>query len=450
VKNHQKFSPQRRFDAVSWCAALALGATSAAPGTVHAATAAPSESVLYSFIAGTNDGGHPYVGLIADKAGNFYGTTVNGGRYSEGTVFELSPPLKSAGASGTWTETPLFIFDGANDGGQPRGDLVMDKQGNLYGTTTQGGDAGEGMVFELSPPSASGGSWTESVVYSFTGGSDGGVPLGGVILDKSGNLLGTGSTGGDLSCNYPLGCGVVFKLTPNASWSAPWTETILHTFVTGDGQTPSGKLLLGKKDYIYGTTQLGGDNAAGTVYKLRRKPSSNGTLNEAVLYSFGGVANSDAGTPLAGVIQDKKGYLYGTAETGGDNSFGAVFQLTPGGSGNPWNENILYSFTGDDGAQPYGNVTFRGKSTLIGTTTGSGVTASDGTTAGKYGTVFMLKDDGTGNWNETVLYNFQGGTADGATPAGKLIVRKGAIYGTSLYGGNGAGKGWGTLFRILP
>lgn len=430
--------------------AAMLGFGAVAAMVFMPAPAWSAANVLYSFVAGPQNGDHPYAGLIADKAGNLYGVTLNGGIYNAGTVFELTPP---ATKTGTWTETALFVFDGGPGGGLPKAGLTLDKAGNLYGTTFQGGAdyANEGVVFKLSPPATAGGAWSETVLYSFTGAADGGGPLGSVSFDKNGNLLGTASHGGDLSCNYPAGCGVVFQLTPSAAGSGlPWTETVQWAFAPGgDGQTPSGPLTFDKKKkYVFGTTQAGGANGFGAVFKMRIKTRPTAKPAEQDIYDFQG--SPDGQTPYSGVTLTKQGDLYGTTYGGGDNNLGTVFELTPGGAGSQWDGTVLYSFIGDDGGQPMGPVTFRSKSVMIGTTVGTGAASSTGTSAGKYGSVFKLTSDGAGNWTETVLYTFAGGTADGAAPTGKLIVRKGIVYGTTQYGGQGKGQGWGTVYQIVP
>ncbi len=180
-------------------------------------------SVLYSFASQTGDGFYPYSGMISDKSGNLYGTTYDGGVDSRyGAVFELSP------SNGTWTETVLYSFTGTNgDGYRPVGPVVFDKKGNLYGTAEYGGAYGYGMVFELQQ---SGGTWTESVLYSFSAKGDGAYPASGLVFDAKGNLYGTTYEGGTSNR------GTAFQLAPKGG---TWTETVLHSFSGGtDGQYP--------------------------------------------------------------------------------------------------------------------------------------------------------------------------------------------------------------------
>jgi uncharacterized repeat protein (TIGR03803 family) len=453
-----------------------------APVAAMATTGTETGEVIYDFVdtsPSTDSGVHPYAGLTADKHGNFYGTTENAGTNGYGSVFELTPPPKTEPKGSPWTETTLYNFTGYGDGGVPAASLVFDKSGNLYGTTSQGGDPSAldgaylGTVFELSPPPTGGGTlWSETTLYAFTGESDGGAPLGGVVFGKKGDLYGTASEGGDITdangCDNaspppigaPVGCGVVYELSPPAtSGSAPWNETVLHTFegtdstvvtpngVLPDGQTPSGDVVFDKKrQYIYGTTQAGGANGFGTVYKVYLPTKKAvGSYNE--IYDFGGgnpnVGSGDGQEPLSGVTFDKAGDLFGTAYAGGAHNIGMVFELTPGGYQSQWNETDLFDFNATNGGGPIGNVTFKGANLI-------GATASSSKSAGTYGTIYELTPaSGTGEWMETILYNFTGGSA-GSFPTGKLIIRKGVVYGTSVYGGDGKNLGWGTVFRIIP
>jgi uncharacterized repeat protein (TIGR03803 family) len=280
-----------------------------------------TENVVYRF-GGTN-GQQPYAGVTLDAAGNIYGTTFVGGSGNCmggcGVVFELTP------SGGRWSETVLYNFDGGSDGALPVAPLIFDGQGDLFGTAQQGG-AGScggntcGVVFELTP--SSGGGWGENVLYSFTGGEDGGVPLGGLIFDSVGNLYGTTDAGGSLACG---GCGTVFKLTPSAGG---WTETVIHSFQGAeDGANPYNvSLVSDQAGNLYGTTLFGGLAACdcGAAFKLA--PSTGGTWSNSLLYAFDGVHGS---TPDAGLILDAARNLYGTTSEGGSDGFGVVFKITP-------------------------------------------------------------------------------------------------------------------------
>jgi uncharacterized repeat protein (TIGR03803 family) len=343
-------------------------------------------SILHSFAAGA-DGANPQGGLVFDAAtGNLYGTTVNFGASPGtgccGTVFELK-----ANPDGTWSHSVLYSFKGIPDGEAPEAGLTLDAAGNLYGTTSGGGAQGNGVVFKLAPNPD--GTWTESVLYSFTGGTDGSNPEAGLIFDAHGNLYGTTSQGGPTSAVCGVGCGAVFKLARNADGT--WAESVLHSFTGGadDGWGSHAGLIFDATGTLYGTTSAGGGTkcsggGCGTVFKLARNPDD--TWTESVLHSFTGGA--DGNSPQAGLIFDAAGNLYGTTNTGGDASpaachveaqgCGVVFKLTPTSGG--WNETVLRSFRGL-GKYPTASVIFDPKGNLYGTT-------SSGT--GNYGVVFKI------------------------------------------------------------
>jgi uncharacterized repeat protein (TIGR03803 family) len=224
------------------------------------------EKVLFTF-NGTTDGEEPlYEGdaLIADKAGNLYGTTIFGGIFGCGTAFELSPP---ASGTGSWTETVIHDFDcDTNDFGTT-GALVMDSAGNLYGAAS-GGAYILGDIFELSPPTIPGQPWTEKILYSFQGGSDGSAPYAGLVMDKAGNLYGTTYTGGKGPCSFNRpGCGTVFEVSPQSDGT--WTERVLHQFKGSDGQFPYAGLMIDGSGRLFGvTSEGGGTNAFGTAFEI--------------------------------------------------------------------------------------------------------------------------------------------------------------------------------------
>jgi uncharacterized repeat protein (TIGR03803 family) len=285
-------------------------------------------TVLHEFTGGA-DGAFPYAGLVFDAVGNLYGTTGSGGSTACmdgcGVVFKLAPRPE-----GTWTESVLYTFTGGADGDGPLAGLIFDA-GDLYGTTVGGGASDEGVVFKLAPNSH--GTWTESVLYSFTGGADGAHPYAGLVFDAAGNLYGTTYASGAYNN------GVVFKLTPNPEGT--WTESILHTFTGGaDGATPYAGLIFDAAGNLYGTTDLGGGGTActsgsghmtgcGVVFKLAPKPD--GSWTESVLHTFTGGA--DGANPYAGLIFHAAGNLYGTTTHGGFDNNGVVFELTPTSSG---------------------------------------------------------------------------------------------------------------------
>ena len=370
------------------------------------------ETVLYSF-ADSPDGWNPfYVTPVLDKKGNLYGTTVYGGAYDGGAVFKLVP---------SGTETILYSFGGNGDGSYPFAGLVLDKKGNLYGTTYYGGNSscqyGCGVVFEVTP------SGTETTLHSFDqNGTDGYYPVDTLAFDKTGNLYGTTYGGG------AYGGGTVFKLTPSG------TETILYSFgVNGaDAYHPVAGVALGKKGNLYGTTYQGGAYNWGTVFKV----TPSGT--ETILHSFD-ANGADGYHPYAVPVFDKKGNLYGTTYYGGAYDGGTVFEVTPKGK-----ETILYSFNlnGTDGLNPNGVLVFDKEGNLYGTTCNGG---NSSCAYSGCGVVFELTPSGT----ETILHSFGPyASGDGLTPFGGLVFDKeGNLYGTTSVGG---AYNDGTVYKVTP
>jgi uncharacterized repeat protein (TIGR03803 family) len=334
----------------------------------------------------------------------------------------------------------LHTFGGPGDGGVPYAGLIRDSAGNLYGTTQTGGIAGPncltgcGVVFKVDKTG------NETVLYSFTGGADGGNPFAGLLRDSAGNLYGTSQIGGGGDC--PYGCGVVFKLDTAGN------ETVLHTFLgvtSGDGAGPQGVLIQDSKGNLYGTTALGGANGSGTVFKLS-------TAGKETVFSFGKDAQQTFNLgvqPLAGVIRDSQGNLYGTS-WGGTNSpnppegLGVVYKLTESelaGNGEGTILHTLTGFTGPvaDGAFPYyGSLIRDSAGNLYGTTNlGGDPNACNGSGCGA---VFKL--DATGA--ETLLYSFRGGTDGGGPAAGLVRDSAGNLYGTAEVGG----AGYGVVFKL--
>ena len=274
-------------------------------GMVFKLVATGTLTVLHTF--GGPDGAHPLDALLRDAAGNLYGTTWEGGAVNRGTVFKIDT---------TGKETVLHSFR-SKDGAWPLSGLIGDAQGNLYGTTELGGDLtggcgtlGCGVVFKIDR------SGHETVLYSFTGGADGSQSAGSLVRDAAGNMYGTTGLGGDLTCNAPSGCGVVFKIDSSGH------ETVLHSFQgqPSDGWDPIAGLVRDSAGNFYGTTYRGGTYGFGTVFKVDT------TGKETVLYSFTG--GSDGSAPYAGLIRDSSNNLYGTT-VGGGQGFGVVFKLTP-------------------------------------------------------------------------------------------------------------------------
>lgn len=296
-----------------------------------------TEKILHSFADNGIDGFAPNGPLILDSAGNLYGTTSAGGPKNAGVVFEL---VRSSG--GSFSESILYSFKGytkaTHDGVEPWSSLVFDSKGNLYSTTRYGGANNQGTVFELSP--ASGGKWTEKILYSFSKtGASGCDPLGGLLRDSSGNFFGT--TNGCGTTGY----GNVFELS---LVSSTWTETVLHSFAENstDGGEPNGTLVSDSLGNLYGTAGLGINSSWGMVYELT--PQSGGTWQETVLHSFTG--GTDGATVSSSVTLDASGNVWGTTQAGGSKGHGTLFELTSVLGG--WNETVVHNFV-ISGSQPY-------------------------------------------------------------------------------------------------
>jgi len=352
-----------------------------------------NETVLYSFTGGL-DGGYPN-NVIRDIFGNIYGTTYDGGSDNAGVVFKLDR---------RGNETVLYSFTGGADGAYPYYGVVEDFFGNLYGTTANGGSAGYGVVFKVDTQGL------ETVLYSFTGGSDGAYPYAGVTLDLFGNLYGTTNTGGS------AGDGVVFKVDTHRH------ESVLYNFPGGEGGANSGAgVVFDWAGNLYGDTESGGASGLGMVFKL------NPAGHETVLYDF---PATDGANPQAGVVQDSLGNLYGATPFGGLHLAGTVYKIDASG-----NESLLYNFTGGlDGGYPVGGVILGSDGNLYGV---AGY-------FGQYNAGLLFKMDLMGN--ETVLYSFTGGS-DGAYPNGVSRDPSGNLYGTTADGGS---TGLGVVFKVNP
>lgn len=350
-----------------------------------------SYSVIHSFGA-TGDGAIPEGDLVSNGAGTLYGVTFRGGTASDGTVFSIASDGR---------ESVLHSFSGA-DGRGPEGGLVRDAAINLYGTASAGGAYGEGCVFKVTRLGSL------SVVYAFHGTPDGRSPLSGVVRDPRGNLFGTTQGGG------PSDDGTVYKIAADGS------ERVLYGF-TGfnDGTFPLAGLVMDSSGNLYGTTELGGRNNQGVVFKVTPGGS------ESVLHAFAG--GTDGQYPASPLTLDAAGNLYGTTEGGGSGGDGVVFEIASNGS-----ETIVHAFTGGaDGNAPRSGVIRDDSGNLYGTTYLGG--AANG------GTVFKI----TATGSESVLFNFPAG---GANPTSRLLLdAKAQFFGTTQGGGT---YGAGDLFRL--
>jgi uncharacterized repeat protein (TIGR03803 family) len=405
--------------------------TFALPFAPQPSFAAPltAPTVLHTFTGG-KDGSYPDSNLTADAAGNLYGTTQIGGADGAGTVFELSP-----GPNDKWQFSVIYTFTGGTDGGNPLGSLVFDAAGNAYSTTSSGGANGLGVVFELTPPpqGAPAKTWTESVLYSFQGGSnDGAAPFGNVVFDSAGNLYGTTSIGGltHLGCALPAkGCGTIFELSPSGAGS--WSERILHRFrdAFGEGAAPRAGLVIDALGNLYGTTYDGGNNdecggyGCGTVFELLPPAAGKKHWIFKNLIDFNG---ADAALPAGGLTLNA-GALYGTTNYGGAYNKGVVFSFTQ--DSGRWKFSTVYSFNGLDGLQPSGNLAFDSNGNLYGATYEGG--------ANDWGSIFQLVP-GESGWTENLLYSFAvSGKGAGANPLGGVILDSADnIYLTTNQGGS--------------
>jgi uncharacterized repeat protein (TIGR03803 family) len=395
------------------------------------------EEVLYTF-QGTPDGSIPN-GLIFDSSGNLYGTTQSGGTADLGAVFELSP-----NGSGGWKETVLYSFQGSGDGQNPQAGLIFDPSGNLYGTTsgslTGCWVAGCGTVFELSPNGSGG--WTETTLHTFQAGNDGVYPIAALVRDQAGNLYGTALAAGDMGCTgSDIGCGTVFELSPNGSGG--WTNATLYAFTGGsDGSRPLAGLVLDNAGNLYGTAATGANptcyEGCGVIFEL--SPNGNGGWTDTVLYTFQG--GNDGGGPNS-LVFESSGNLYCNTATPG--LLGTIVELSPNGSGG-WTETTIYGFQGDnDGESPYGTLVFDQSGNLYGATEfGGGGGGVNGFCFDFCGTVFELSPNGSG-WTETILYIFQRST-DGYYPTGVILDAAGHPYGTAQGGKTSC---CGVVFEVL-
>jgi len=394
------------------CAAMVLLAT--------VAWAASTAKLIYSF-AGSGDGEYTDTELVMDSAGNLYGTSVQGGIYGGGTVFQVTP----AGV-----HTVLYDFTGGADGGEPYKGVTLDAQGNLYGTAVTGGggscEGGCGVTFKLSN---SGGVWTQSVIHTFTGGKDGSGPGSPVAIDEQGNVYGTTPTGG------ANGMGVVYQLRPGATGG--WTLRVIHTFTGGSdgGGGSASRLMIDATGNLYGVCTVGGTNGFGTVYKMS---SVQGKWQFTTLYAF--KDQPDGALPYGGVISDKAGNLYGTTYYAGVHDLGTVYKLTH--SNGTWTESVLYSFKGGtDGASPISSLVADAAGNLYGTTSDGGAAAC------VCGVIFKLTRGATGKWTESVAYRFPGMPQPGFAYNGMVAGSTGTFYGATVHGGSGND---GAIYQFTP
>jgi uncharacterized repeat protein (TIGR03803 family) len=427
----------------SLVAAVASLSFALLPNVAHAYTL----KTLHSFCNETNcgDGETPLAGLLMDASGNLYGVTEQGGKYNHGLVFKLIPNVNKT----KYTEHILKSFcskTGCPGGSGPNSaGLIMDVDGDLYGSSASGGKFGAGVIFKMTPITNG---WDYGVIHSFcakTNCTDGDDPAArlayagqdsGALWDESSPLFGATMSGGTNNK------GAVYQLTPNGSG---WTYKVVHSYSSG---VQGGPLLMDSHGNLFGTTYLGGANDSGTLYKLAA-----GTWKESTLHNFcADTGCSDGARPAGPLVLDAAGNLFGATEDGGSGSHctsisgcGVVFERTAGGK-----YKVLYNFCSrancKDGVVPSAGLVMDANGTFFGTTYAGGAVPG-GLPPG--GTVFSLTHDA--KWTETVLYQFcsMPNCTDGAGPLGPLTLDvSGNLFGTTYTdGANGNG---GTVFKLKP
>lgn len=422
-----------------WPALAVLGAVMVPSLPAQPRPEAATVNLVYAF-QGSPDGAYPSGGLVADSNGSLYGVTESGGATIEGcsgngcgVVFELTPT-----GSG-WSSSVLYSFTGGTDGGSPGGSLVLDKSGNLYGTTAGYGAHNSGVVFQLLAPASAGGVWTERVLYAFTGLDDGATPNRGLVSDAKGALFGSTALGGADTA------GTIFSVTPPAGGpDGIWSFRLLHSFTGGsfgsmDGAAPNGDMVFGYGGALYGTTALGGGASGfGTIFQVAPPTVAGGEWTESVVYTFTDLAGGSS--PQVGLTAGKDGVLYGTTPSGSGRSlYGTAFEFAPPAeTGGTWTFTSLANFGPARGTMP-NLVTPNKAGALYGTAAGG--SSNDGL-------IFQLKSSTAGQpWTVTVLQSLSG--TDGAIPVGSLLLSTSGLYGAALYGGD-PNCNCGAVYEVVP
>jgi uncharacterized repeat protein (TIGR03803 family) len=380
--------------------------------------ALPALATLVTF-NGTGNGSSPAGGLIADAAGDLFGTTFSGGTNGDGTVFGIPKTATGFGAP-----TTLVTFSGAN-GAKPGDGLIKDAAGDLFGTTEAGGANSVGTVFEI--PKTATGFGAPTTLVTFNGAGNGATPIAGLIADAAGDLFGTTEVGG---ANNK---GTVFEIPKTATgFGAP---TTLVTFSGANGATPVAGLIADAAGDLFGTTEVGGANSVGTVFEIPKTAIGFGALTTLVNFTGTGSA------PLGGLIADAAGDLFGTTEAGGANSDGTVFEIPKTGTGSTGfgAPTTLVSFTGTgNGSSPFAELIADAAGDLFGTTFSGGTNSK--------GTVFELPKTATGFGALINLVNFDGaGNGSNPSVAGLIADAAGDLFGTTFSGGTNGG---GTVFEL--
>jgi uncharacterized repeat protein (TIGR03803 family) len=429
AKKYQPSAGLTSFGVGGWRCSNAMGgilAVFASVAILASGARAGTPEVIYS-LAGDEDGEYTDTDLVIDSAGSLYGSSVLGGDFGGGTVFQLTP------SGNGWIHTVLYDFTGGTDGGEPYKGVTLDPQGNIYGTAVTGGtgacEGGCGVAYKLTN---SGGTWMQQIIHFFSGGDDGSGPGAGLTIDPQGNLYGVAPTGG------AYGLGVIYRLHPEAGGT--WSFKVIHAFTGGaDGATGSAGRLLLQAGQLYGVATAGGTNGKGVAFVLSPLTRSQTTeWNLKIIYSFKG--QPDAGFPYGGLLRDAAGNLYGTTYYDGRNNLGCVYQLSPTPDGK-WKERVLYSFGGgEDGQNSISNLVADSAGNLYGTT-------SEGGAGCGCGTIFKLAPGSNGRWTESVVHRFEG-PPDAAFPYNGMVGDSaGNFYGATVHGGS---DGEGAIYKFTP
>jgi uncharacterized repeat protein (TIGR03803 family) len=403
-------------------AACAFGFTALAAILTPTAATATSFEVLHHF--GGSDGAGPASRLVQDANHVLYGTTQHGGAHNAGAAFRLKPP---APAKTNWTESVLFSFDGSTSSGPNA--VLMDKSGALIGTTELIVNSVPGTIFRLKRPSDNKTPWNYTLLHAFGSGADGRSPEGELLMDAKGDIFGVTFVGGEALH------GTVYELKAPKHSKNPWTETILTDFAATSGGTgPMAGLVMDSGGALYGTTSLNGGNFGGTAFKLKPPSGSHKNWTQDKVIDF----KSKTGITVNQLIIDDTGILYGTAQVGGSNFDGTIFTLgLPASGKTARTETVLHQFNFATGSQPLAGLVRDPDGALYGTTSGGGTKGC--------GTIFKLtpvvKSQAT--WSYSVLHNFI--CSDGSEPSAALILDGGTLFGTAESGGK---NNKGTVFRL--
>ena len=411
-----------------------------------ALSAQPTITTLHNFTNTAGDGANPRTSVTIGPGGVLYGVTLSGGTFGQGTIFSLKPP---ASPGGSWTETLLYEFTDGSDGGGPISRLATGAGPGgavvLYGTTTFSAGTPFGSVYSLTAPATTGGPWTFATLFTFAGiNGAGGYPVGGITIGPGGVLYGAAQYGGTGCPNvYPnFGCGEVYSLTPPAAPGGAWTQTILHSFLFTEGYGPQSPIVIGPGGVLYGTAIHGGDLSACPTNK-----SGCGTV-----YSLTPPATPGGSWTLSVLYSFSNGAdgIFPSAVVLGANgiiygsTYQNVFSLTPPASpGDSWTETVVQTFSSElEG--PLVSLVIGSNGTLFGATPGGAADA---------GTIFSLTPPASsgGVWTNNQMVRFSP-TTNGTKPQGLTLGVSGGravLYGTTEFGLTTLFND-GTVFALQP